>query len=120
MCRGERSRRPRERSSKRPVFGAGMRVLDLGSGAGDMAFVAADVVGANGEVVGLERSPQAVAQATARARRRPPGNTRFISGDIREAVEDGPFDAVVGRLVLMYVPDASAVLHTQAAALRRG
>jgi ubiquinone/menaquinone biosynthesis C-methylase UbiE len=99
---------------------AGMRVLDLGSGAGDMSFVVADVVGGDGEVVGLERATEAVAQATARSGRRALANTRFVSGDIREAVDDGPFDAVVGRLVLMYVPDPSAVLQTQAATLRRG
>jgi SAM-dependent methyltransferase len=99
---------------------AGMRVLDLGSGAGDMAFVAADVVGPHGEVVGIERSPEAVAQATARARQRALVNTRFVLGDIHHALDDGPFDAVVGRLVLMYVPDPSAVLRTQSAALRPG
>jgi Methyltransferase domain len=54
------------------------------------------------------------------ARRRALANTRFVSGDVHEAVDDGPFDAVIGRPVLMYVPDPSAVLHTQAAALRRG
>jgi ubiquinone/menaquinone biosynthesis C-methylase UbiE len=53
-----------------------MRVLDLGSGAGDMSFVAADVVGSSGEVVGLERAPEAVAHATARAGRRGLVNSR--------------------------------------------
>jgi ubiquinone/menaquinone biosynthesis C-methylase UbiE len=99
---------------------SGMRVLDLGSGAGDMSLVAAGVVGSRGEVVGIERAPQAVAQATARARRRGLVNTRFVLGDIHDALDGGTFDAVVGRLVLMYVPDPSAVLSTQAAALRPG
>ena len=99
---------------------AGMRVLDLGSGAGDMSFVAADVVGPLGEVVGIERSPEAVAQATARAHQCALVNTRFVVGDIHAALDDGLFDAVVGRLVLMYVPDPSAVLRTQSAALRPG
>jgi SAM-dependent methyltransferase len=112
-------------ASTRPLveaagLGAGMRVLDLGSGVGDMSFVAASVVGPGGEVVGIERAQDAVAQATTRAGRRGLVNVRFVVGDIHDALESGPFDAVVGRLVLMYVPDPSAVLRTQAAALRSG
>ena len=41
----------------------GMRVLDLGCGAGDVAFVAANLVGPDGEVVGVDRSPEALARA---------------------------------------------------------
>lgn len=98
----------------------GMRVLDLGSGAGDMSFVVADVVGRGGEVVGIERAPEAVAEATARAERLGRGNVRFVLGDIHDALDDGLFDAVVCRLVLMYVPEPSAVLRAQAPALRPG
>src|SRR6266513_4858996 len=46
---------------------AGMRVLDVGSGAGDVAFLAADLVGAKGEVVGTDRSGAALAKARQRA-----------------------------------------------------
>jgi class 3 adenylate cyclase len=42
----------------------GMRVLDLGSGTGDVSLVAADLVGLNGEVVGLDQSAEAVEKAT--------------------------------------------------------
>ena len=45
----------------------GMRVLDLGCGAGDVTFVAADLVGPDGSVVGVDRSPQALARAQLRA-----------------------------------------------------
>jgi hypothetical protein len=51
-----------------------------------MSFVVADVVGAAGEVVGIERAPEAVAQATARARRRGLANVRFVLGDIHDAL----------------------------------
>ncbi len=44
-----------------------MRVLDLGSGAGDVAFAAAELAGPAGEVVGIDQSPDSVAKATARA-----------------------------------------------------
>jgi deazaflavin-dependent oxidoreductase (nitroreductase family) len=48
-------------------IGPGMRVLDLGCGAGDVAFVAAGLVGRDGSIVGVDRSPQAVARARFRA-----------------------------------------------------
>ena len=98
----------------------GMRVLDLGSGAGDAAFVAAGLVGPAGEVVGIDQSPDAVAKATARAAERRLSNVRFVSGDIHDPAPDGPFDAIIGRLVLMYVPDPAAVLRTQTGVLRSG
>lgn len=100
--------------------GPGMRVLDLGSGSGDLAFVVNDLVGPAGVVVGIERSPEAVATAQARARHLGLGNAHFAVGDIREATADGPFDALVGRLVLMYLPDPAAVLRAQITLLRRG
>ena len=98
----------------------GMRVLDLGSGAGDVAFVAAELAGPAGEVVGIDQSPDAVAKATARAGQRGLSNVRFVAGDIHDPAPDGPFDAIIGRLVLMYVPDPAAVLRTQASVLRPG
>jgi SAM-dependent methyltransferase len=98
----------------------GMRVLDLGSGAGDVAFAAAGLVGPAGEVVGIDQSPDAVAKATARAGQRGLSNVRFVAGDIHDPAPGGPFDAITGRLVLMYVPDPAAVLRTQAGVLRSG
>jgi SAM-dependent methyltransferase len=101
-------------------IGPGMRVLDLGSGTGDVAFVAAELVGPSGEVVGIDSSPEAVATAQARAQQRGLGNARFVMGDIHAPAPGGPFDAIVGRLVLMYVPDPAAVLRTQATRLHPG
>lgn len=98
----------------------GMRVLDLGCGAGDAAFVVAEIVGAAGEVVGIDRSADAVAKATTRARQRQLEHVRFAVGDISEPAPGGPYDAIVTRLVLMYVPDPAAVLKTQAELLRPG
>jgi ubiquinone/menaquinone biosynthesis C-methylase UbiE len=98
----------------------GMRVLDLGSGMGDLAFVAAELIGPTGQVVGVDRSPDTVAQANIRARRRGLGHVRFVVGDIHDLGPAGPFDAIIGRLVLMYVSDPAAVLRTQAALLGPG
>jgi len=97
-----------------------MRVLDMGCGAGDVAFAAAELVGCDGLVVGLDRSPQAVARARIRAAQHGLTHVRFVEGDIHEPAPGGPFDAIIGRLVLMYVPDPAAVLRQQATVLRPG
>ncbi len=55
----------------------GMRVLDVGSGAGDVAFLAAELVGPTGSVIGVDRSPAAVAAARTRALERKLGNVMF-------------------------------------------
>ena len=60
---------------------AGMRVLDIGSGAGDVAFLAADMIGPSGEVVGSDTAPAAVAAATRAARERGLHNVCFREGD---------------------------------------
>jgi SAM-dependent methyltransferase len=98
----------------------GMRVLDLGCGAGDVAFAAADLVGPDGSVVGVDRSPDALGRARLRAERRGLTQVEFVEGDIHDPAPDGPFDAIVGRLILMYVPDPAAVLRRQATVLRAG
>jgi ubiquinone/menaquinone biosynthesis C-methylase UbiE len=99
----------------------GMRVLDLGSGAGDVAMLAAWLVGAGGEVVGVERDPAAVMAATARVKRAGLSRVRFVQGNAQtlDGIEGG-FDAVVGRLVLMYLPDPVAALARAARLLRPG
>ncbi len=97
---------------------SGMRVLDLGSGMGDAAFVAAELVGPTGEVVGIDQSPEAAAKANLRAQQQRRSNVRFVVGDVHDPAPDGPFDAIVGRLVLMWVPDPAVVLKTQSRLLR--
>jgi len=62
---------------------SGLRVLDLGSGAGDVALLAARLVGSDGEVVGVERDPEAVAGATARIEKAGVSNVRFVQGDVQ-------------------------------------
>jgi SAM-dependent methyltransferase len=98
----------------------GMRVLDLGCGAGDVTFVAADLVGPDGSVVGVDRSTEALAQARLRAERRGLAQVQFAEGDINDPAPGGPFDAIVERLVLWAVPDPAALLRRQATVLRTG
>src|SRR5262249_66897 len=83
----------------------GMRVLDVGCGSGDVAFLTADLVGPSGKVVGVDRERKAVDWANARANSQRTANVSFVEGDPTETEFDQKFDAIVGRLVLMYYPD---------------
>jgi SAM-dependent methyltransferase len=87
---------------------------------GDVAFVAAELVGPRGEIIGIDQSSESVAEANARAREQKADNVRFRVGDIHDPAGGGPYDAIIERFVLMYLPDPAAVLMTQAAALRPG
>jgi SAM-dependent methyltransferase len=98
----------------------GMRVLDLGTGAGDVAFQVAELVGATGSVVGIDQSAQALAFAAHRTEQRGLANVSFVHDDLHTVPVSGPFDAVVGRLVLLYVPDPGEVLRRFAGLVRTG
>jgi SAM-dependent methyltransferase len=99
---------------------AGMRVLDVGSGVGDVALLAAELVGATGEVVGTDRATIALAVAAERARARSFHNVQFIECDPSETVFDEPFDAIVGRYVLMFQADPVEMVRKLIIHLRPG
>lgn len=97
----------------------GMRVLDLGSGAGDVAFLTSDLVGDEGSVVGIDRDPKVLAVARKRAQAQHFTNVSFVEGDIGGPVSlTGPFDALVGRYILMYQRDPAAVIRSFLPVLR--
>ncbi len=99
----------------------GMRVLDLGSGAGDVAMLVARVVGSAGSVLGVERGPAAVALATARVEQAGMPKVRYVEDDVQTlAGVEGEFDAVTGRLVLMYLSDPPGALRRAIELLRPG
>jgi SAM-dependent methyltransferase len=101
-------------------IGAGMRVLDVGSGAGDVALLLADLFGPHGQVVGVDVNAAILETARARVHAAGWANVTFHAGDVREAPLESEFDAVVGRWVLMYQPDPAAVLRLLATRLRPG
>lgn len=98
----------------------GMRVLDVGSGSGDVSFLAAELVGSDGYVLGVDRSRAAVERASSRAIRRNIPNVAFEVGDPASMHFDQPFDAIVGRFVLMYQNDPAISLRNMMRYLRAG
>lgn len=95
----------------------GMRVLDLGAGLGHVSRAVGELVGSDGEVVGLEADPRMIEEAQARTSM---PHVRFVLGDALTFVDGEPFDAVVGRLILFHLPDPVAALRHHLAALRPG
>jgi ubiquinone/menaquinone biosynthesis C-methylase UbiE len=98
----------------------GMKVLDLGSGAGDVALLAARLVGPDGAVVGVDTNPAILEIARARARDAQHRNVSFEAGHIGELSLARDFDAVVGRYVLMFMPDPGRALREIVDHLRPG
>ena len=101
-------------------IGPGMRVLDVGSGTGLVAFHAAELVGSSGEVIGTDQAPEAVATASRNAAAFALPNVSFRQGNPVEMTFDRPFDAVVGRYVLLFQADQSHMLRSLARHLKSG
>jgi SAM-dependent methyltransferase len=97
-----------------------MRVHVVGSGAGDVALLVAGIVGATGEVVGVDRSETPLLTARKRAAQHKLPNLSFRVGNPAEMSFERPFDAVVGRYVLMFQPDPAATLRALARHVRPG
>jgi ubiquinone/menaquinone biosynthesis C-methylase UbiE len=98
----------------------GMTVLDVGSGAGDVAFAAADLVGPTGRVIGADLNPAILETARARAAAEGRDNVAFVVGDCRGAALPDDVDAAVGRFVLFYTGDVSETLQAVVARVKPG
>jgi SAM-dependent methyltransferase len=98
----------------------GMRVLDIGSGPGDVSFVAGRLVGPTGSVLGVDAAPGMVELARARAAEKGLTAVRFTQSAIDAITPDEPVDAVIGRLILMHLPDPAATLRHLSSFVRPG
>jgi SAM-dependent methyltransferase len=105
---------------ERAGLGPGMRVLDVGTGVGDVAFIAAELVGPSGTVVGIDRSEVALVRARDRAAERGLDNVELHQGDLQDWQPATSFDAAMGRLVLLYVDDPVTAVARVASKVRPG
>lgn len=99
---------------------AGMRVLDVGTGVGDVAFLAEEIVGEAGEVIGVDREQAALDVARVRADSTIRRNISFCAGDPSKMVFDQAFDAIIGRYVLLFQHDPAQMLRQLAKHLKPG
>src|SRR4029453_11469175 len=109
-----------ERFFREAGIGPGQRVLDLGSGVGDVAMLAARLVGPSGEVVAIERDRKSIAKASARVTEAGFHNVSFNESNVNEILDEKLFDAAVGRFILMYLPDPVATLQSISQVVRLG
>ena len=99
----------------------GERVLDLGCGAGTDSFVAAQMVGPDGHVTGIDMTPEMLAKARASAAAMGAENAEFVEGEA-EALPfaDGSFDVVISNGAIDLIPDKAAVFSELYRVLVRG
>lgn len=98
----------------------GMKVLDVGSGAGDVAMAAAAMVGPEGRVVGVDVNAEILETARARVAQAGHDHVEFVAGDARTLDLGSDFDALIGRFVLMYLADPAESLRHLATRVRPG
>jgi len=99
----------------------GETVLDLGSGAGFDCFLAADRVGKNGRVIGIDMTPEMVEKARENARKSNYTNVEFRLGEIENLpVADNSVDIVISNCVINLAPDKSRVFSEVFRALKPG
>ncbi|RKU30777.1 hypothetical protein C6497_03620 [Candidatus Poribacteria bacterium] len=98
----------------------GMHVLEIGSGAGDVALMLVDLVGETGQVVGVDINPIILESARKRIQDLGLNNIEFRAGDAREIIFEEKFDAIVGRFVLMYMSDPTDALAQLISHLKPG
>jgi 2-polyprenyl-3-methyl-5-hydroxy-6-metoxy-1,4-benzoquinol methylase len=79
----------------------GMRVLDFGTGAGDLALLVAQTVGPSGAVVGVDQEERSVRLSQQRADAAGLRNATFAVGGDDSLAQHGALDAAIGRLVLV-------------------
>src|SRR5215831_18724685 len=95
-----------EQLLRRAGVAGGMRVLDVGCGLGDLSLLAARLVGRHGSVTAIDLDPTALSVAEERAREQGLENVSFLHAQVDQYVPERPFDAVIGRHILIHTRTA--------------
>jgi ubiquinone/menaquinone biosynthesis C-methylase UbiE len=99
----------------------GETVLDLGSGGGFDAFLAARAVGPTGRVIGVDMTPEMIQRARANARKLGTENVEFRLGEIEHLpVADGTVDVILSNCVINLSPEKRSVFREAFRVLRVG
>lgn len=109
-----------ERLLRSAGIDAGMRVLDLGCGAGDVSMLAAEMIGPSGSVIGIDRNRDVLDVAKERARGAGWHQIRYECTSIEEFFVGGRFDFVIGRYILLHQSEPVAFLRNAARLVRPG
>jgi ubiquinone/menaquinone biosynthesis C-methylase UbiE len=106
---------------KRAGIGKGQRIIDIGCGPGFASVDLADVVGTDGEVIGIERSERFIAHAENLCLARGLSNTSFLHADVMlDALGVQDADAIWCRWLAIFVSDPALLVQKMAAMLKPG
>jgi ubiquinone/menaquinone biosynthesis C-methylase UbiE len=109
-----------ERLLRNAGIAPGMRVLDVGCGAGDVSLLLAELVGHNGVVVAIDQSAAALATARDRIQRAGAFNVTLHHSTVRDFVDSNGFDLAIGRYVLIFQAVPAQFIADVARLLRSG
>jgi SAM-dependent methyltransferase len=109
-----------ERFLRDAGIGSGMRVLDIGCGMGDVTMLVAELVGPAGRVVSIDLDQASIENAHRRASTFGFDNATFQRADISTFSDAERFDAIVGRLILEFLPDTAAIISRLCRLLKPG
>lgn len=105
---------------RRAGVSAGMNVLELGCGIGEVSLIAARLVGPHGHLHGIDLDPAALEIARTRVSTADHDHVTFEHVDVAEHAPAEPYDAVIGRHILIHTKDTSAILKKAVAMVRDG
>lgn len=105
---------------RRAGISAGMHVLELGCGIGEVSLIAARLVGPHGRLHCLDYDSKALEVARGRVRSAGHDHVVFDQIDIHDHKPTRPYDAVIGRHILVHTPDALNILRKAAGILQPG
>lgn len=98
-----------------------MRILDVGCGTGEVSILAWELMNGTGEIIGIDINEGAITTAQKSAAEQQLTNIQFMTMKLEEVAEKlGTFDAVIGRRILMYLPDPFQAISDLVKCLKPG